>query len=241
MPSQGKVRRVAPKRGTKRKVPNKEKRAQNLLSKRAPMGAHIFLPKRKRVTMRYVDYVQLDGTGAVGGNVSHIYRANSIYDPDQTGTGHQPMGHDLYAGLYEHYSVVRSAIKCTFYMDGNLLVPVIIRVRGDSDTVVSSTWQAECEESNPFEYGLLPEEPAERYKTLVIKQEYDRDAIYKQGSDLHSGTNASFGANPAEGYYFKIMAINADSSATNWGSTISCLVELVYEVDCTEPADQTQN
>lgn len=229
-----------PKTKTKRKL-NAETSARALLSKRAPMGAPIFLPKRKRVTMRYVDYVPLDGTLSAGSTVSHIFRANSIYDPDYTLPGHQPMGHDLYQNLYEHYSVVRSAIKVTFYADGNLLVPVIVRVKGDSDLTATSTWQAECEESNPHEYALMPEEPSEAYRQVVITQEYDRDAIYKQGSDLHGGTNASFGNNPAEGWFFRISAINADSSLTNWGAEISCLVEMVFEVDCTEPKDQVQN
>ena len=37
------------------------------------------------------------------------FRANSIYDPDQTGGGHQPYGRDTLATLYNHY-VVDSAV-----------------------------------------------------------------------------------------------------------------------------------
>lgn len=235
------VRNVPMKKKAPKKKINPEARAKALLKRRAPMGAPIFIPKRKRIPMRYVDAITLNGGASAGGNIYHQFRASSIYDPDYTSTGHQPMGHDVYAGLYEHYSVVRSAIRVTLFANGNLNVPLIFRLLGDSDATITSTWQAQCEQANPGEYGILPDTAGLRYSQLVLNQEYDRDAIYKQGSDLHAGTNASFGANPSEGYFFNLVGQVADGSATNWGDTVTALVEIVYLVDVTEPKDQTEN
>lgn len=39
-------------------------------------------------------------------SVSQIFRSNSLWDPDQTGTGHQPHGRDLWASMYNYYTVL---------------------------------------------------------------------------------------------------------------------------------------
>ncbi len=50
-------------------------------------------------------------TGAV---VSYVFSANGMFDPDITGTGHQPIGFDQMMALYEQYTVTRSVINCRF-------------------------------------------------------------------------------------------------------------------------------
>ena len=42
----------------------------------------------------------------------HVLRMNSIYDPDYTTTGHQPMGRDQLAELYNRYRVLGFRMKC---------------------------------------------------------------------------------------------------------------------------------
>jgi len=66
-------------------------------------------PQSKLVKMRYVDCnLTLDpGAGLI---TSHVYSANSVYDPDITATGHQPMGHDQWSKIYRRYTVLSSKI-----------------------------------------------------------------------------------------------------------------------------------
>lgn len=70
------------------------------------------LPYKHRCTLRYYDDVDLGGTGV--SPTSYIFSANGLYDPDITGTGHQPMGFDQLMALYAHYTVNRSSIKVQF-------------------------------------------------------------------------------------------------------------------------------
>lgn len=72
-------------------------------------------PLQKVVKLRYVDSnVTLNpGIGAIS-VAENIYRCNSVFDPDYTGTGHQPMGFDQWAALYTKYTVLGSKITMIY-------------------------------------------------------------------------------------------------------------------------------
>ena len=67
-------------------------------------------PSRKIVRLRYAQTINLNASGT-GTPVHHNFCANGMYDPDLTGTGHQPMGFDQWMTVYDHYTVLGS--KCT--------------------------------------------------------------------------------------------------------------------------------
>jgi len=46
--------------------------------------------------------------------VSYVFAANGGFDPDITGTGHQPMGFDQMMAFYNHYCVTHSRITVRF-------------------------------------------------------------------------------------------------------------------------------
>lgn len=64
------------------------------------------VPDSMTVRLKYSD--SYDYVGTVSNFVSRVYRGNSIYDPDQTGVGHQAIGHDEWALLYSNYRVLSS-------------------------------------------------------------------------------------------------------------------------------------
>lgn len=60
-------------------------------------------PNSKTVNLRYVsEFILNPGTATTA---VYVFRANSIFDPDFTGIGHQPMFRDNYAALYNTYQV----------------------------------------------------------------------------------------------------------------------------------------
>jgi len=78
------------------------------------MSLRIFdpFPARMRCRLRYNENIAIPATTA--GTPSHyLFKANGFYDPNTTGSGHQPMGYDTYASLYHHYKVVSSVISVT--------------------------------------------------------------------------------------------------------------------------------
>lgn len=58
------------------------------------------------VIMPYFESVTLNTI-----NSSYVFRLGSLYDPDVTGTGHQPCGFDQLSALYYHYIVDRVDIE----------------------------------------------------------------------------------------------------------------------------------
>lgn len=62
----------------------------------------------------YYDYGIVRST-SVGSVSVYAFSANGLYDPNVSGTGHQPIGFDQMMALYEHYTVIRSHIKVTFF------------------------------------------------------------------------------------------------------------------------------
>ncbi len=66
-------------------------------------------------TQRYADTVTLT-TGAAQPELTgfHVFRANSVFDPDFAIGGHQPRGFDQLASLYDEYIVTKAVITVRF-------------------------------------------------------------------------------------------------------------------------------
>lgn len=67
-------------------------------------------------TLTYYDTITLDPASNAITSLNGAmwqFRANSCYDPDYTGTGHQPMYFDNFATFYNRYRVLYSKITCT--------------------------------------------------------------------------------------------------------------------------------
>ena len=68
-------------------------------------------PAVEKYQLRYSQTVTINpGIGTCG---VYKFRANSIFDPDYTGIGHQPYGHDNLESIYQHYTVDSSTITVT--------------------------------------------------------------------------------------------------------------------------------
>ena len=66
--------------------------------------------------LKYAETVALSLTG--GTVTDYQMRLNSLYDPNQTGTGHQPMGFDQYATFYNRYRVFGTSYRITVLPTG---------------------------------------------------------------------------------------------------------------------------
>lgn len=66
-------------------------------------------PNRMRVTHRYCESVFR--TAAAGAIANYNFSFNGMFDPNTTGTGHQPTYFDKMSSIYNHYTVLSSKVS----------------------------------------------------------------------------------------------------------------------------------
>lgn len=62
---------------------------------------------------RYVELNQSLDVGTGGIPVTQVYSLTSLFDPNYTGVGHQPLGFDNIMPMYDHYTVIGARVKVT--------------------------------------------------------------------------------------------------------------------------------
>jgi hypothetical protein len=69
------------------------------------------VPPETFVQLKYVDQFVLNP--ASGTTDNYVFRANSLFDPNYTGAGHQPYGYDQWATFYSSWCVYRTTLVFT--------------------------------------------------------------------------------------------------------------------------------
>jgi len=117
------------------------------------MGGSLYygFPPTLMTRMRYCDTVPITSTG--GTLAKQIFRVNDCFDPDYTGTGHQPLYRDTFAAIYDFYVVPKARIKVTFANTSGTAAHCGIVL---DDDVTSSTSYTVLLEQNNGKHHLLP-------------------------------------------------------------------------------------
>lgn len=100
---------MARKKWRRKKKPKKRYRRRRRKA-RIPLPLNGF-PTKMMVRHKYCETLGLNPPAA--GIATQTWRANVMYDPDRTSTGHQPRGYDEIGLNYNHYTVVGAKIKMT--------------------------------------------------------------------------------------------------------------------------------
>ncbi len=100
----------------------------------------------KYVVLKYVD--NFSATIASTAGTQQTMNLNSIFDPDRTGVGHQPLYYDQYAALYNRYRVLKVHWKIVFGNTTGTFNTVVLPVNGLISSAVagSATYATACEQ-----------------------------------------------------------------------------------------------
>lgn len=184
--------------------------------------------------IRYCEYLSL--TSTLGGTGSNVFRANGIFDPDYTSTGHQAMFRDAYAGVYDYYTVLGSKITVTYQSRSSTVGFIVGLQTSDTPTLSSSvtTWM----EQNNGVHALIGNANTGS-KTLFATfspQEQlgsdtkdDNSSLTSVGSDPSSGTG---------GYYYGVLVAAEDAAST---VSCTCMIEIEYTVKFATLAKRVQD
>lgn len=109
------------------------------------MGPFDYMQPRLFNHFRYADSINV-GTIAGGGWSYWAFRLNSIFDPDSSGSGHQPYGHDAMAGIYNRYRVYTCEWKVTIPSQSQSIGCFCVPLNGAAFAINSaSTFALGCE------------------------------------------------------------------------------------------------
>jgi hypothetical protein len=187
-------------------------------------------PDRLRTQLRYSDSFGIASvTGAVG---AQKYRSNSIYDPDQTNAGHQPLYFDTYAAIYDHYAVIGSTIKVELINSNTSTFVAGLVI--DDDTTISSDVRVLCEQNHGMSATLTPLTGSSSKHTFTCSF----NAARVLGIDPFTSQSYKTGiaSNPTEESYFIVWVADLLGSGTTY---LTMKVEIIYDVLFTELSTPT--
>ena len=233
------------KRYTSKRRTKKRRRSLALFRRRKSSRNLILggFPKSKLVKLRYCEFVTLNAPNT-GLAVSHIFVANSMYDPNNSGVGHQPSNFDRWANIYDHFTVVGSKISIQHCptTTGNIVPSIVGVALTDSGTETSGKTAEQLLEkkltrskyrsvgANSNDHGLRKLTHTFSAKKFFGKA---RGGIVNDG--LYRGKMGNFGtgSNPTELAYYELFAVSTNNTEDPDG--LRLLVTIDYIAKLTEP------
>lgn len=181
------------------------------------------MPSHKYVQLKYVERVTVGATtgGIIGGTAD--FTINGLFDPNITGVGHQPMGFDQWAALYNMYKVYQIDIKIRPMNNGtaDMFFAAQINNSQDSTALAGVDYSTACERSNCA--TILVGDVGDGNENVIYKSFKIADI---EGHDIASDYYAAtVTGNPSNVVKLRLGAGRYDGGDTG---SIQCTLELVY-------------
>lgn len=198
------------------------------------------MPRSQLVRMVYTEQVRIDpGAGGVPG--SCVFRANSVYDPYRSlngvlQTGHQPLFHDQYSAIYDHYKVVGSKISilsANDYSDQNNVMGNLLTCVVNNDPSAYSSY-TEATEAKGVKYVQVHERRTSKLKNTYSAKNFHNKVDVKDNEDLQGILgNTGVGSNPSSEAYYVIQAFPLYAGSNTYPICANVRIEyltLVYDM-----------
>lgn len=163
------------------------------------------LAMRQIVKMRYSEDVNISAGATLG---AYDFRANSIFDPNLTGTGHQPLGHDQWSVFYDHYVVLGAKCRVTLTQSstaGSDIAFFSLCLQDTSNTMIS---QSQIREQPRTAWTLVTSPYAGQSSRTLAKNFSAKRFFGAKSVITWDKLGAQFGANPTEDALFRIFFQN---------------------------------
>lgn len=175
------------------------------------------LPDRIFTSLKYNEVVQWN-PGAVSGN--YQFNINSLFDPNRTGTGHQPMLYDQYSAFFNRYKV--HGCKWFIRFSGcNTLTKITV--------VPSNSLTAPVDNTDATEMKLAKSTMVAQSTTPMFEKSISGYVGMKKlygRKELENKDEALTGASPAESAVLNINIYSADGTTSI--SSLNMDVNLVF-------------
>lgn len=185
------------------------------------------LPPQYSATLRYAETFTL--TLTVGAFNSYVFSCNGMYDPNITGTGHQPMYFDQIMQLYNHYHVKASRCWISACLPNDVGV-AITQALVVEDNASLATGSVGAMSEMPGQKGPMVVTDAAQLQLPVKYASWTAKEVFGGNLLANNDLRGNVTTNPAEQAYYIFGA--QDNNGTS--VTLVCGVTLEYDCIFTE-------
>lgn len=168
--------------------------------------------------IRYSDTVSVSSGSGVSAN-GNVWRMNSVFDPDYTNLGHQPLYYDQFTAVYDNYVVLASKITATYSPNGDGAAPFIIGITSGNSTSFSNSVYT-LQEQNKSVATICGDKDGTSVRTLSTSYTPQQCIGVSTNDDT---VQSSISGNPAKPWFAYTWV--QDRS----GNTAACTVHVVIE------------
>jgi len=190
---------------------------------------HQLLRTKQNIVLRYHEDFTLN-PGVAGSPSSYVFRSNSCFDPNVTGTGHQPRGYDQIMTMYQFIAVREAQIEVWFQpRDG---APAMVTINSNGTTMFSPSRNDALENKTAVVAtagGVSSGEP--RYLCLRVKPWQLAGTTLTENDYKHAS-----GSNPVVSQFFNVIGMPLETTDTG---NIDCVARITFHCQVTEPIEPT--
>jgi hypothetical protein len=178
------------------------------LSKTAPYGSNLgsdsFMPRELTRKLQYNEFANMSSTLTT----VYTYRLNSLYDPDETGAGSQPLGFDEIMAMYTYFRVEH--VKVEIEAVNNSSVPAMLAI-APSISVTDPTSVNDVASMAGSKHSLLSASTGQNRTKFNFNFDIRKILGFKTLND--NDTLGTSSGNPTRMVYLHVAAVNYDTSA----------------------------
>lgn len=175
-------------------------------------------PKKIITILRYIDQYAL--TSTLGGASTVVFRMNSVFDPDFTNVGHQPLYYDRYSAIYNNYRVLGSRLEATISPTAlsTGVGPWVFGINGSESSVSMSTSSINRAEQNDAVSTVFNQQDPPTVLSYAFSPEIKLDRPRDDDS-----MGATVNTNPTNQYYAHVWFSDLN------GATSTAIMRVVIE------------
>lgn len=188
-------------------------------------------PAVMRVVLSYTEQVTL--TSTIGAYAAYLFKGNGLFDPNQTGTGHQPVGFDQWApGIYRRYRVMASTISVSLLGNITTNPQGLVRLAVSPNLLSAGYTDFDAQAAQPYCWHRLINTPfgvgtpsnriVKSMETSLLNGVPGRAVLEEENY------SALYSADPADTWYWVIGSQSADQATT---TALLLDVQVQYVVD----------
>lgn len=211
---------------------------KGLLKSSTPMARELF------TTLRYVESVVLQSNVISGlSNSAYVFSLNGLFDPNITGTGHQPRGYDQITPFYKAYTVFGVSIRirsAASNLNVNADAVLCLRLKSAlTSTSMAGMYSADFQEASSCMCWEADTQQAELdlgYVSIADLEGVPKDKV--MSDDQYS---AGVAGNPGQQPQLELYLASNSGLAGALGAARRYTVDLTYSVRFFQPNTLAQS